>query len=136
MRDDKAGSADRVSKPSRPEEAMKRLAVFGLLLTFTACTAQLPPPAASAPPAPSIAAAPTPLPTASPPPPPPRTSFDGLYKGTFVAEPYGGGTQALVGGNCDPEMPINMRVKRSYVRIWYKDFHGHTLHYRGQINSD
>jgi hypothetical protein len=64
-------------------------------------------------------------------------SFDGLYKGTFVPQAYGGGTQELTGGNCDPgEMPINMRVKRGYVRIWYKNFAGHTLHYRGRVNSD
>jgi hypothetical protein len=114
---------------------MKRLVVFGLLLTFAACAPQPPPPAATAPP-PQVAAAPPSAPPAPPPPLPPHTSFDGLYEGTFVAEPYGGGTEELVGGNCDPEMPINMRVKRSYVRIWYKDFHGHTLHYRGRINSD
>jgi hypothetical protein len=29
-----------------------------------------------------------------------------------------------------------MRVKRGYVRIWYKNYRGHTLHYRGRINSD
>jgi hypothetical protein len=115
---------------------MKRLVVFGLLLTFAACAQQAPPPAATAPP-PQLAAAPPPAPPAPPPPLPPHTSFDGLYQGTFVAQPYGGGTQELTGGNCDPgDMPINMRVKRSYVRIWYKDYRGHLLHYRGTINSD
>jgi hypothetical protein len=44
-------------------------------------------------------------------------------------------TGALVGGGCDPEMPINMRVKRGDVRIWYKNFVGHTLHYRGRIDA-
>jgi len=112
---------------------MKRLVVFGLLVTFAACAPQPPPPAATAPP-PSVAAAPPPAP---PPAPAPHTSFDGLYKGSFVAQPYGGGTETLVGGNCDPgELPINMRVKRGYVRIWYKNYVGHTLHYRGRINSD
>jgi len=112
---------------------MKRLVVFALLVTFAACAPQPPPPAATAPP-PSVAAAPPPAP---PPAPAPHTSFDGLYKGSFVAQPYGGGTETLVGGNCDPgELPINMRVKRGYVRIWYKNYVGHTLHYRGRINSD
>jgi len=114
---------------------MKRLVVLGLLLAVAACTPQPPPPAATAPP-PAVAAAPPP-PPAAPPAPPPHTSFDGLYKGSFVAQPYGGGTETLVGGNCDPgELPINMRVKRGYVRIWYKDYRGHTLHYRGTINAD
>jgi hypothetical protein len=63
-------------------------------------------------------------------------SYDGLYKGSFVAEPYGGGTQELTGGNCDPELPVTMRVKRGYVRIWYKDYRGHLLHYRGRIKPD
>jgi hypothetical protein len=113
---------------------MKRLVALGLMLTLLAC-AQQPPPAATAPP-PQVAAAPAP-PSAAPPAPPPHTSFDGLYKGSFVAAPYGGGTQELTGGYCDPgEMPINMRVKRSYVRIWYKDYRGHLLHYRGTINPD
>jgi hypothetical protein len=31
---------------------------------------------------------------------------------------------------------MNMRVKRGDVRIWYKDYRGHTLHYRGRVNSD
>jgi len=63
-------------------------------------------------------------------------SFDGLYKGTFTAEAYGGSTESFTGGNCDPELPINMRVKRGYVRVWYKDFRGHTLHYRGTVKPD
>ena len=114
---------------------MKRLLVFALFVTFAACAPQPPPPVATAPP-PQVAATP-PAPPAPPPAPPPHTSFDGLYKGSFVAEPYGGGTESLVGGNCDPgELPINMRVKRGYVRIWYKDYRGHTLHYRGTVNSD
>ena len=28
-----------------------------------------------------------------------------------------------------------MRVKRGSVRIWYKNFNGHTLHYRGKVNA-
>ena len=115
---------------------MKRFVVLGLLLAVAACAPQPPPPAATAPPVPVAAAPPPPSPT-PPPAPPPHTSFDGLYKGSFVAQPYGGGTETLVGGNCDPgELPINMRVKRGYVRIWYKNYVGHTLHYRGRINSD
>jgi hypothetical protein len=116
---------------------MKRLVVLGLLLTFAACTQQAPPPAATAPP-PQVAATPPPAPPAPLPPPPPatRTSFDGLYKGSFVPQPFGGGTQTLTGGNCDPEMPMNMRVKRGTVRIWYKNYAGHTLHYRGRVNPD
>ena len=110
---------------STPEEGMKRLVVLSLLLTFAACATPPPPPAATAPP-PQVAAAPPPAPAPMPPPPPTtRTSFDGLYKGSFVAEPYGGGTETLTGGNCDPELPINMRVKRGDVRIWYKDYRGH-----------
>jgi hypothetical protein len=112
---------------------MKRLVVFGLLLAAVACVQQAPPPAATAPP-PSVAAAP-PGPPPAPPPPPPHTSFDGLYKGSFVPEPYGGSTESLTGGNCDPELPINMRVKRGDVRIWYKNYVGHTLHYRGRIDA-
>jgi hypothetical protein len=118
---------------------MKRLVVLGLVLAFAACAPQPPPPAATAPP-PQVAAAPPPAPAPMPPPPPPppttRTSFDGLYKGSFVAEPYGGSTQELVGGNCDPELPINMRVKRGLARIWYKDYRGHLLHYRGRMDPD
>jgi len=115
---------------------MKRLVVLGLLLAVAACAQQPPPPAATAPP-PQVAAAPPPAPPAPPPPPPPPPSFYGLFKGTFTPEPYGGGTETLTGGNCDPgDMPINMRVKRSYVRIWYKDYRGHLLHYRGRINPD
>jgi hypothetical protein len=115
---------------------MKRLVMLGLLLAVAACAPQPPPPAATAPP-PQVAATPPPAPPAPPPTPPPHMSFDGLYKGSFVAQPYGGGTETLVGGNCDPgELPINMRVKRGYVRIWYKDYKGHTLHYRGKINAD
>jgi hypothetical protein len=112
---------------------VRRLLVLGLLLALVACAQQQPPPAATAPP-PQVAVAPPPPPM-PPPPPPPRTSFDGLYKGSFVPQPFGGGTQELVGGNCDPELPINMRVKRGSVRIWYKNFNGRTLHYRGTINA-
>ena len=112
---------------------MNRLAVIGLLLLVAACAPQPPPPAATAPP-PQVAAAPPP-PPAVPPPPPPHTSFDGLYKGSMTAQAFGGGTQALTGGNCNPDAPINMRVKRGTVRIWYKNFAGHTLHYRGRIDA-
>ena len=31
---------------------------------------------------------------------------------------------------------MNMRVKRGDARIWYKDYRGHTLHYRGKVNPD
>jgi len=112
---------------------MKRLAIFGLLLVFAACAQQPPPPAATAPP-PQVAAVPPP-PPAPPPPPMPHTSFDGLWAGTMAPQPYGGGTQDLTGGNCDPEMQINMRVKRGDVRIWYKNYAQHTLHYRGKIDA-
>ena len=112
---------------------MQHLVVLGLLLAAAACASQPPPPAATAPP-PQVAAAPPPAP--APPAPPPHMSFDGLYKGTFTAEAYGGSTESFTGGNCDPELPINMRVKRGYVRVWYKDFRGHTLHYRGTVKPD
>jgi len=114
---------------------MKRLVVLGLLLTLVACAPQ-PPPAATAPPpqvAVAPATAPAPLPPAAP---PPHMSFDGLYKGTFTAEAFGRSTESFTGGNCDPELPINMRVKRGYVRVWYKDFRGHLLHYRGTVKPD
>jgi hypothetical protein len=120
---------------------MKRLVVFGMLLAAAACAQQPPPPAATVPPpaaiapSPQIAAAPPPVPT-PPPAPPPHMSFDGLYKGSFVPEAYGGSTEEFTGGNCDPQLPINMRVKRGYVRIWYKDFRGHLLHYRGRVKPD
>ena len=117
---------------------MRHLLAFGLLLALVACASQPPPaPAATAPP-PQVAAAPAAPPPAPPPPPPPasKTSFDGLYKGMFVAQAFGGGTQSLTVGNCDPDLPINMRVKRGYVRVWYKNYVGHTLHYRGKVNSD
>ena len=112
---------------------MRRLLVLGLLLALVACAQQQPPPAASAPPQ-QVAVAPPPSP-GPPPPPPPRTYFDGLYKGTMAAQAFGGGTQTLVGGNCNPDAPINMRVKRGTVRIWYKNFNGRTLHYRGNIDA-
>jgi len=53
----------------------------------------------------------------------------------MTAQAFGGGTQELTGGNCNPDAPINMRVKRGAVRIWYKNFAGHTLHYRGRIDA-
>ena len=53
----------------------------------------------------------------------------------MAPQAFGRGTQDLTGGNCDPELPMNMRVKRGDVRIWYKNFVGHTLHYRGKINA-
>ena len=53
----------------------------------------------------------------------------------MAPQAYGGSTQTLTGGNCDPELPMNMRVKRGTVRIWYKNFVGHTLHYRGKIDA-
>jgi hypothetical protein len=113
---------------------MKRLVVLGLLLAAAACASQPPPPAATVPP-PQVAAAPAPAPI-PPPPPASKTSFDGLYKGTFTPEAFGRSTETLTGGNCDPELPINMRVKRGYVRIWYKNYVGHTLHYRGTVKPD
>jgi len=110
---------------------MKRLAVLGMLLVFVACTPQQPPPPAATAPPPQVAAAPPPPPA----PPPPKTSFDGLYKGSMTPQAYGGGTQELTGGNCAPGRPINMRVKRGTVRIWYNDYARHTLHYRGKIDA-
>ena len=112
---------------------MKRLLVFALFVTFAACAPQPPPPVATAPP-PQVAATP-PAPPAPPPAPPPHTSFDGLYKGMFTAEAFGRSTESFTGGNCDPDLPINMRIKRGYVRIWYKNYVGHTLHYRGRIDA-
>ena len=110
---------------------MRHLLVLGMLLAFVAC-AQQPPPAATAPP-PQVAAVPPP-PPALPPPPPPRTSFDGLYKGTMSQTASTQTTRTLTGGGCDPDLPVSMRVKRGDVRIWYKNFVGHTLHYRGKID--
>ena len=112
---------------------MRRLLVLGLLLTFAACAPQPPPPAATAPP-PPVAAAPPP-PPAAPPPPPPRMSFDGLYKGTMSQTASTQTTGELVGGGCTPDRPTSMRIKRGDVRIWYQDFVGHTLHYRGKIDA-
>jgi hypothetical protein len=113
---------------------MKRLVILGLLLAAVACTSQPPPPAATAPP-PQVAAVPPAPPLPPPPPPTTRTSFNGLYKGMITAG-EARTTSELTGGNCDPDLPINMRVKRGDVRIWYKDFRGHTLHYRGRLNPD
>jgi hypothetical protein len=113
---------------------MKRLVILGLLLVAVACTSQPPPPTATAPP-PQIAAVPPAPPLPPPPPPTTRTSFNGLYKGMITAG-EARTTSELTGGNCDPDLPINMRVKRGDVRIWYKDFRGHLLHYRGRINPD
>ena len=112
---------------------MKHLVVLGLLLAAAACASEPSPPAATAPP-PQVAAVPPPAPI-PPPPPASKTSFDGLYKGTMTAQAYGGSTETLTGGNCNPDAPINMRVKRGTVRIWYKNFVGHTLHYRGRIDA-
>jgi len=114
---------------------MERLVVLGLLFVVAACAPQpAPPPAATAPP-PQVAAMPPPAPV-SPPAPPAHMSFDGLYKGSFTPEAFGRSTDTLTGGNCDPELPINMRVKRGYVRVWYKDYRGHLLHYRGTVKPD
>jgi len=119
---------------------MKRLAVFGMLLAVAACAQQPPPPPPTSPPPPAAATPPPQVAAAAPVPAPPpraaRTSFDGLYKGMFTAEAFGRSTETLTGGNCDPDLPINMRIKRGTVRIWYKNYVGHTLHYRGRINSD
>ena len=112
---------------------MKRLVVLGLLLAAAACASEPSPPAATAPP-PQVAAVPPPAPI-PPPPPATKTSFDGLYKGMFTAEAFGRSTESFTGGNCDPDLPINMRIKRGYVRIWYKNYVGHTLHYRGRIDA-
>jgi hypothetical protein len=111
---------------------VRQLLVLGLLLGFVAC-AQQQPPAATAPP-PQVAVVPPPTP-APPPPPPSRTSFDGLYKGTMSQTASKQTTDALVGGGCDPDLPVSMRVKRGDIRIWYKNFVGHTLHYRGKIDA-
>ena len=112
---------------------MKRLVVLGLLLAAAACASQPLPPTATAPP-PQLAAAP---PSAPIPPPPPasKTSFDELYKGSLTQEAYGGSTETLTGGNCTPETAVSMRIKRGDVRIWYKDWKQHTLHYRGRIDA-
>ena len=112
---------------------MKRLVVLGLLLAAAACASEPSPPAATAPP-PQVAAVPPPAPI-PPPPPASKTSFDGLYKGTMTAQAYGGSTETLTGGNCTPETAVSMRIKRGDVRIWYKDWKQHTLHYRGRIDA-
>ena len=112
---------------------MRRLIVFGLLLTFVACAPEPPPPVATAPP-PPVAAAPPP-PPAPPPSPPPHTSFDGLYKGTMTQTASKQTTATLTGGGCNPDRPMSMRVKRGDVRIWYLNYVGHKLHYRGKINT-
>jgi hypothetical protein len=44
-------------------------------------------------------------------------------------------TAQLTGGGCNPDRPMSMRVKRGDVRIWYLNYVGHTLHYRGNINA-
>ena len=111
---------------------MRRLLVLGLVLAFAACASQQPP-AATAPP-PQVAVAPPPAP-APPPPPPPRTSFDGLYKGQMSQTASTQSTGSLTGGGCAPDRPTSMRIKRGDVRIWYQDFQGHTLHYRGKIDA-
>jgi hypothetical protein len=43
-------------------------------------------------------------------------------------------TATLTGGGCNPPLPMSMRVKRGDVRIWYQNYVGHTLHYRGKID--
>jgi hypothetical protein len=110
-------------------DPVRRLLVLGVLLAFVACAEQPPPPAATAPP-PQVAVVPPPPP---PPPPPRRTSFDGLYKGTMTQTASRQTTDTLTGGGCDPDLPMNMRIKRGDVRIWYQNFVGHTLHYRGKV---
>ena len=112
---------------------MRRLLVLGVLLAFVACAEQ-PPPAAIAPPPSPVAAAPPPLPP-PPPPPPAHMSFDGLYKGKMTQTASRQTTEALTGGGCNPDLPMSMRIKRGDVRIWYQNFVGHTLHYRGKITT-
>jgi hypothetical protein len=111
---------------------VRRLLVFGLLLAVAACAPQPPPPAVTAPPPPPVAEAP---PAPPRPAPPPHMSFDGLYKGTMTQTASRQTTDSLTGGGCNPDLPMNMRVKRGDVRIWYKNFVGHTLHYRGKVNT-
>ena len=53
----------------------------------------------------------------------------------MTQETFGRSSEELTGGNCDPDMPINMRIKRGDVRIWYKNYAQHTLHYRGKIDA-
>jgi hypothetical protein len=110
--------------------SVRRLLVFGLLLTFAACAPQPPPPAVTAPPPPVAEAPPAP-----PPPPPAHVSFDGLYKGTMTQTASRQTTGTLTGGGCNPDLPMNMSIKRGDVRIWYQNFVGHTLNYRGKINT-
>ena len=62
-------------------------------------------------------------------------SFDGLYKGTMTQTASRQTTDSLTGGGCNPDLPMSMRVKRGDVRIWYQNFVGHTLHYRGKVNT-
>jgi hypothetical protein len=44
-------------------------------------------------------------------------------------------TGSLTGGGCASDRTTSMRVKRGDVRIWYKNFTGSTLHYRGKIDA-
>jgi hypothetical protein len=53
----------------------------------------------------------------------------------LTQEAFGRSTQELTGGNCTPETQVSMRIKRGDVRIWYKDWARHTLHYRGRVNA-
>jgi hypothetical protein len=96
--------------------------------------AALPPadgPPASAAPAPDRA---TPQQNRSrPTPQQPSIGYDGSYAGsmTEVASALGGHTTTA----CVSRSPATMRIERDDVTISYSDWNGHTIQYRGKIDS-
>ena len=65
----------------------------------------------------------------------PASPFDGAYRGDMQVQP-GGMSHDYTSPACQIQRPAEMSVRGGYAFLQYKDWHGHTLHYRGRIGAD
>jgi hypothetical protein len=64
-----------------------------------------------------------------------RASFDGHYTGNATLGVSGAESRGNTNPICVDARPMNMTIQHGYVTIWYRNFKGSTLHYRGRVAS-
>ena len=66
----------------------------------------------------------------------PPTPFDGTYRGQMEVTPSGASNLTYTNPACEWKRPAEMSIREGYVLIWYKDWHRHTIHYKGEVGAD
>jgi hypothetical protein len=66
----------------------------------------------------------------------PAGNFDGAYQGQMAQAPSGLSSSSYTSPPCISARPVAMSVRAGYVMVYYSDWKGHWIHYKGRVAAD